>query len=182
MKAQQQRIAPAAALWAMGALACVLVLATHFVANLYAALGLAAIGLALAAYLAGTQGPGIQALAAGLLRLQARKREFLFDEVGSWRKGGELSSLVADVVEYNMHRREYYRGAVYGVGTPFLLCDAGGIITHVSKAMLAFLKREEKDVVGKSVSEAFYNTKGASITEKVIADKADISKEIELVL
>ena len=42
------------------------------------------------------------------------------------------------------------------------------------------LKKPESETVGKTVSEAFYGKSGVSITEKVIADKQDISKEIEL--
>ncbi|MBI5518774.1 MAG: heme NO-binding domain-containing protein [Desulfovibrio sp.] len=179
MKAQQQ-IPPAAGLWASGAVGAVLVLATYFTANLYAALGLGAICLAFGGYLASTQGAGNAPLMAGLQRLMSRRREFLFDEVKSWREFGELGVQVSEAFEYNMRRREFYRGAVHAVGTPFLLCDAGGIITHVSESMLALLKKSESEVQGRTVSEAFYNKKNASITEKVIADKMDISQELEL--
>jgi len=180
MKSQQQ-VAPGAGMWAIGAVGAVLVLGAYFTANLYAALGLAAICVALAAYLASTQGPGTEALKAGLLTLVERKRDFLFDEVNSWRKHGDLAALVAEVVDYNMRRREFYRGAVQAVGTPFLLCDSKGVITHVSASMLVLLKKPNAEVVGKTVSEAFYNKKGMSITEKVIADKQDLTREIELV-
>ncbi|MDQ7835128.1 MAG: methyl-accepting chemotaxis protein [Humidesulfovibrio sp.] len=149
---------------------------------MWVALGLAAVVVALAAYLATSQGPGTDALKAGLLRLLARKRDFAFDEVNSWRALGELPALVAEVVEYNMHRREFYRGAVDGVGTPFLLCDASGSITHVSASLLALLKRSDKDVVGKTVSEAFYNTKGTSITERCMSSKSDTSEDDTLKL
>ena len=54
MKSQQQ-IAPASAVWAIGGVGAVLVLAAFFTANLYATLGFAAIALALAGYLASTQ-------------------------------------------------------------------------------------------------------------------------------
>ncbi|MHC1701928.1 MAG: methyl-accepting chemotaxis protein [Humidesulfovibrio sp.] len=182
MIAQQKSIAPATAIWAVGALAAALVLAAHFAANLWVALGLAAVLVALAAYLATSQGPGTEALKAGLLKLLARKRDFLFDEVNSWRALGELPALAAEVVEYNMHRREYYRGAVQGVGTPFLLCDATGLITHVSASLLAMLKKTDKDVLGKTVSEAFYNAKGASITERCMASKVNTSEEDSLKL
>ncbi len=182
MNEQQKAIAPATAIWAVGGGAAVLVLAAHFVANLWVALGLAAVLVALAAYLAASQGSGVAVLKAGLLKLMARKRDFLFDEVNSWRVLGELPALVAEVVEYNMHRREYYRGAVMGVGTPFLLCDAAGLITHVSGSMLSLLKRVEADVMGKTVSEAFYGRKGQSFTERIMAEKGSLSEEVHLTL
>jgi methyl-accepting chemotaxis protein len=181
MKSQQQ-IPPAAGMWAIGAVGSVLVLGAFFAANLYATLGLAAICLALAGYLASSQGAGTEQLKTGLSKLLARKRDFLFDEVMSWREHGELSALASEVIEHNMRRREFYRGAVHAVGTPFLLCDTGGIITHVSSSMLALLKKNEADVQGKTVSEAFYNKKGASITERVLADKKDLSQELSLEL
>ncbi|HWR03039.1 MAG TPA: methyl-accepting chemotaxis protein [Humidesulfovibrio sp.] len=180
MKSQQQ-IPPAAGMWAIGAVGAVLVLGAFFTANLYASLGLAAICLGLAGYLASTQSNVAAQLMGGLMRVMARKRDFLFDEVKSWREYGELGALASEAFEYNMRRREFYRGAVHAVGTPFLLCDATGIITHVSESMLDLLKKKEADVQGKTVSEAFYNKKNASITEKVIAEKKDVSQELELV-
>ena len=182
MSIQQKSIAPAAALWILGGVAAVLMLAVHFAANLWVALGLAAVLVALAAYLATSQGPGVELLQAGLRKVLAGKRDFLFDEVHSWRAQGELPALVAEVVEYNMRRREYYRGAVQGVGTPFLLCDVAGAITHVSASMLAMLKRAEKDVAGKTVAEAFFGTKDASICERCMSSTCDLAEEQNLKL
>ncbi|GAB6124904.1 methyl-accepting chemotaxis protein [Humidesulfovibrio idahonensis] len=179
MKSQQQ-IPPAAGLWALGGVGAVLVLIAFFTANLYATLAMAAISIALAGYLASHQGQGTQVLKAGFEKLFSRKREFLYDEVQSWRGHGELADIAADVTEYGLRRREFYRGAVHAVGTPFMLCDINGLITHVSSAMLDMLKKPEADVVGKTVSEAYYNKKGVSVTEKVLADKQDLSKELEL--
>ena len=180
MRPTQQSITPAASLWGLGAIACALVVATHFIANLYAALGLAAIVIALAAYLASTQGPGTDQLKAGVLTLLSRKREFLFDEVASWRKQGELASLVADLVEFNMRRREFYRGAVEGVGTPYMLTDPTGSITHISPSMLAIAKRSKDTALGKTVSEVFYGRPGDSITERIMAERGSLDKEIQM--
>ncbi|OIO05404.1 MAG: chemotaxis protein [Desulfovibrionaceae bacterium CG1_02_65_16] len=181
MKSQQQ-IAPAAALWAIGGVGAALVLAAYFTANLYASLGFAVIALVLAGYLASTQQGGGGTLMEGVRKLLSHRREFMYDEVRSWRGHGELADLVSELTEYGLHRREFYRGAVHAVGTPFLLADSAGSITHVSRAMLEMLKKTEAEVVGKTVSEAFYNKKGGSITEKVIAEKQDISKEVNLAL
>jgi methyl-accepting chemotaxis protein len=181
MKSQQQ-IPPAAGMWAVGAVGSILILGAFLAANFYAALGLAAICLGLGGYLASRQGAGAEQLKTGLGKLMARKRDFLFDEVKSWREQGDLAALASEVIEYNMRRREFYRGAVHAVGAPFLLCDTGGVITHVSSSMLALLKKAEADVQGKTVSEAFYNKKGASITERVLADRKDLSQELSLEL
>ena len=182
MNAQQKSIAPATAIWVVGVVAAAFVVAAHFAANQWLALGLAALLVALAAYLATSQGPGTDGLKAGLLRLLARKRDFLFDEVNSWRSQGELAALVAEVVEYNMHRREYYRGAVQGVGTPFLLCDSTGSITHVSASLLTMLKKMDKDVMGKTVSEAFYGGKGSTFTEQCMTTSSNLAEEHSLKL
>ncbi len=182
MSAQQKSIPPATALWALGVAAAAFIAAAHFAANQWVALGLAVVLVALAAYLASGQGPGTDGLKAGLLRLNTRKREFLFDEVRSWPPLGELAALVSEVVEYNMHRREYYRGAVQAVGMPFLLCNATGTITHVSNSMLAILMRAEGDVMGKTVSEAFYGRKGQSIAERIMAEKGSMAEELHVTL
>jgi len=182
MKQQQQNLTPSVALWTLGAVACALLVGAHFAANLYASLGLAALILALAAYFALAQGPGTDRLKAGLTLLMSRRREFLFDEANSWRDGGELAALVAECVVYNMERREFYRGAIQAVGTPFMLCDAKGAVTHVSAAMLEMLKKPEAEVMGKTVSEAFYSRKGESITERTMAAKTNVSEELNLKL
>ncbi len=182
MNAAQKSLPPAIAIWITGALAAALVLAAHFAANLWVALGLSAVLVALAAYLAASQEPGAAGLKVGVLKLLARKRDFLYDEVNTWRPLGELPALVAELIEFNMQRREFYRGAVKGVGTPFLLCDADGLITHVSASMLNMLSKAEKDVAGKTVSEAFYNTKGSAITEKCMSTMSNMAEEQTLKL
>jgi methyl-accepting chemotaxis protein len=182
MNAQEKSIAPATAIWTVGVVAAAFVVAAHFAANQWMALGFAAVLVALAAYLATSQGPGTDGLKAGLARMLAKKRDFLFDEVNSWRPLGELANMVAELVEYNLHRREYYRGAVQAVGTPFLLCDFSGAITHVSASMLDLLVRAEADVKGKTVSEAFYGRKGESITERTMAVKGSVAEEMHLAL
>jgi len=58
MNAQQKSIAPASAIWIVGAVAAAFVVGAHFAANQWVALGLAALLVALAAYLATSQGPG----------------------------------------------------------------------------------------------------------------------------
>ncbi len=177
MNGQGKGVSAAAGLWSVGGLAALVVLGVHFSGNLWVAVGCAVVLLGLAAYFASAVGGGLEPLKAGLAKVIAAKREFLFDEVRSWKNLGEIPAMVSELVEYNMHRREYYRGAVHGVGTPFLLCDATGAITHVSGTLLAMLKKGEKDVVGKTVSEAFYGEKGHSFTEKCMTSSCNLSEE-----
>jgi len=44
------------------------------------------------------------------------------------------------------------------------------------------LKRGEGDVMGKTVSEAFYGRKGQSITERIMAEKGSMAEEVHLTL
>ncbi len=175
-------VSPSVGIWSVGGLAAAVIVGAHFAGNLWVAVGCAVVVLGLAAYFASVTGPGQEPLRAGLQKLLANKREFLFDEVRAWKDQGEIPALVSELVEYNLHRREYYRGAVHGVGTPFLLCDAAGAITHVSASLLAMLKKSEKDVVGKTVSEAFYNEKGHAFTEKCMSSSCNLAEEHELKL
>jgi methyl-accepting chemotaxis protein len=179
---EQQNLTPAAAIWTLGGVACALLAGAHFASNLYATIGLAVLALALAAYLASTQAGGMAPFKAGVQRLLARKREFLFDEVAQWRTMGEIPSLVADLIGYNMQRREFYRGAVYGVGTPFMLTDLESKVTHISPSMLAMTHRPKENVVGKTVAEVFYGHSGESITARIMGEKGSLEKEIQLKL
>jgi len=181
MKSQQQ-FTPAAALWSVGALGAALVLAAHFGAGLYASLALAAVLLGLTAYLASNQGAGQDKFKAGLQKMLARKRDFLFDEVNSWRELGEVPAIVADLLEFNLQRREFYRGAVQGVGTPYMLTDVKSAVTHISPSMLAMTQRGNENVIGKTVSEVFYGHSGESITSKIMNEKGSLQKEIQLKL
>jgi methyl-accepting chemotaxis protein len=181
MKSQQQ-ITPAAGIWAMGGVGAVLVLAAFFTANLYATLGMVAIALVLAGYLASTQGAGMEKFQAGLKKMLEHKRDFLFDEVNSWRSLGEIPALAADLVEFNLQRREFYRGAVQGVGTPYMLTDTKSAVTHISPSMLAMTQRGNEKVIGKTVAEVFYGHSGESLTSKIMSEKGSLEKEIQLKL
>ncbi|MBI4807004.1 MAG: heme NO-binding domain-containing protein [Desulfovibrio sp.] len=147
---------------------CVLIVAAYLAGNVYVAAAMAAIGLAASWFLSIQIQKPLDVLQSGFELLNAKKREFLLDEVTSWAQQGPLPALISEVVEFNMRRREFYRGAVHSLGTPFLMCDLKGVITHVSNSLLELLKKSEKDVVGKTVGQAFYNREGESITEKVM--------------
>ncbi|WP_243362973.1 methyl-accepting chemotaxis protein [Fundidesulfovibrio terrae] len=146
------------------------------------AAGLAVAGAVVSWFVAASVHTPLEQLRAGLALVNSRKREFLLREIAEWPKYGELAALASDVIGFNMRRREFYRGAVHALGTPFLMCDEKGLITHTSQSLLAFLGRPEKEVLGRTVGEAFYNRSGASHTEEVIRDKAKLSEEFEITL
>jgi len=161
---------------------CVLVLAAYFAGTVYAAIGFAVAGAVAAWFVSASVQKPQELLRAGLELVNSRKREFLLREVAEWTQYGELGALASEVLTFNMRRREYYRGAVYALGTPFLMCEEKSVITHTSQSLLEFLKKSEKDVLGHTVAEAFYNRSGDSLTEKVIRDKAKLSEEFEITL
>jgi methyl-accepting chemotaxis protein len=161
---------------------CVLILAAYWSGNVYVAAGMAVAGAVASWFVAASVHGPLEHLRAGLALVDSKKREFLLREVAEWSQHGPLAALAAEVVGYNMRRREFYRGAVHSLGTPFLMCDAKGVITHTSQTLLDFLGKPEQDVVGRSVSEAFYNRSGGSFTEQVLRDKARITQEVEITL
>jgi len=166
----------------LGACISVLIAAAYFVGNVYVTAGLVCAALAAAAVAARSIEAPLAALAADLGVLDKRNREFLYDIVATWKKLGPLGELASRVVSFNMQRREFYRGAVQAVGTPFLLCGPDSVITHASKSLMHLLNRSEKDVVGKTVSWAFYGREGASVALQVLRDKTDYAEEKELAL
>jgi methyl-accepting chemotaxis protein len=178
----QNLIAPKAAIWATGGIGAVLVIGACLTGSMYAAFAMAVICLALAGYLAANQGGGLEGLRDGLEKLNQNKRDFLFDEIAAWRQMGEVPALAADVLEFNMRRREFYRGAVYSVGTPFMLTDLASKVTHISPSMLAITRRPKENVIGKTVAEVFYGHSGESITARIMNEKSHLEKELQLKL
>jgi len=166
----------------LGVFCAALVAAAHFFANIYVTAGLACAALAVAALAGRRIEAPLAALADGLGVLNKRNREFLYDIVATWEKLGPLGVLASQVVSFNMQRREYYRGAVQAVGTPFLLCGPDGVITHASKSLMTLLQRSDKEVVGKTVNWVFFGSEGVSVTEQVLRDKTGFSGEKELTL
>jgi len=166
----------------VGAVLCALIIVSFYFANLWILIVCLAVGAACAIWLAMTVSGSQGLLMAGLSKVNERKRDFLFDEVQSWKGHGPLAALVSEVVAFNMHRREFYRGAVQAVGTPFLMCDEKGIVTHVSESMAALLKKPVKDIVGQTVGRAMYGKEGASVTEEVMRGKGKIAEEKRLTL
>ncbi len=165
-----------------GTVLCALILVTFFFPSLWVMLACVVVGAACVAWLALAVSEAERPLMEGLARINEKKRDFLFDEVLSWKGHGPLGAAVSEVVAFNMHRREFYRGAVQAVGTPFLLCDEKGVVTHVSDSMAALLKKTTRDIVGQSVGRTFYGKDGTSITEEVLRTKRKVAEEKRLTL
>jgi methyl-accepting chemotaxis protein len=166
----------------LGVFVAALIAAAYFIGNVYVTAGLMCLALAAAAIAGrGIEAP-LAALTADLGVLDKRNREFLYDIVASWTKFGPLGELASRVVSFNMQRREFYRGAVQAVGTPFLMCGPDGVITHASKSLMTLVKRSSQDVVGKTVSWVFYGREGVSVTDNVLREKKLFTAEKELTL
>jgi methyl-accepting chemotaxis protein len=161
---------------------CILFTGVFWLGNVWA--WAAALALGLAATLAITRSiASPQAkLTAGLDFLMAHRRDFLFKEVEAWKEISPLAARVAEAVIYNLHRREYYRGAVQAVGSPFLLCDREGVITHASNSLMELLHKSDKDVLGRTVGEAFYGKGSDSLTTNAMHSRSRITEEKSLTL
>ncbi|MHC1711552.1 MAG: methyl-accepting chemotaxis protein [Solidesulfovibrio sp.] len=158
------------------------VVAASFIASPYISILIALAGC-VAAWLASRRiNAPIQGLFSGFLKNNVDHRTFLLDEVGSWKAFGPLGEQASEAMTFNILRREYYRGAVLAVGTPFLICNKEGIITHASDSLSTMLQKPLKDVIGKTVSQAFYNKNGVSMTEKALRDGASAQAESDLTL
>ncbi|MEW5772849.1 MAG: methyl-accepting chemotaxis protein [Thermodesulfobacteriota bacterium] len=156
---------------------CILFAGVFWLDNVWAWAAALAVGLAATLAAARCAAGPQNKLSAGLQGLMARRREFPFKEVESWKEFGPLAAQVSEAVIYNMHRREYYRGAVQAVGSPFLLCDRDGVITHASNSLMELLRKQEKDVVGRNVGEAFYGRGHDSHTADAMRHGAHIAEE-----
>lgn len=72
--------------------------------------------------------------------------------------------------------------AVSKAESPCIIVDAKGIIQHASHGTMELLEKPAQNVIGKTVSEAFYNKPGASLTEKVMQQRGHLRQEAEITL
>ncbi|MFU2207352.1 methyl-accepting chemotaxis protein [Solidesulfovibrio sp. C21] len=166
----------------LGALFAVCVIGSTLLGNLIVAVVLAIVGL-IVAWLATSRinGP-LGKLHDGLFRVNNDPRTFFLDEVLSWEKLGPIGEEISKALAFNMLRREYYRGAITGVGTPFFICNKEGRITHASNTLADLLHKKHEAIIGKTVSQSFYNKDGVSLTEKALQTGKSEHAERDLTL
>jgi methyl-accepting chemotaxis protein len=161
---------------------CLLIVVSSLVDNLLIGIGLAVAGLIAAWILAVRVDAPLRELLDCLVRMNTNHNAYLLDEVLHWKTLGPLGVQASEALTFNMQRREYYRSAVMAVGTPFLICNKDGMITHVSQSLLKLLEKTAPDVIGKTVSQAFYNKNGVSITEQALRSGEAVQAECDLTL
>jgi len=173
---------PGTASLLMGSILSVCIIALAFVANLYISIAVAVIGCLTAFFVAKRINKSIDPLFQGFQKLNSDNKKNFLDEVESWKALGPLGQQAAEALEFNMLRREYYRSAITAVGTPFFICNKHGIITHCSQKMCDMLRKPLADISGKTVSQAFYNKSGVSITESALQSGNSHQAEHDLTL
>jgi methyl-accepting chemotaxis protein len=182
MQTQHNAPSPATPCLALGIVLSICILGASLADNVYLAAGLCLAGL-LATFVIGQRiAAPLRKLYNDLWNINNNPRQYYLDKVESWKGLGPLGEQAEAVLSFNMSRREYYRAAILHVGTPFLICNKDGIITHASHALTAMLRKDEKDVVGKTVSQAFYNKDGVSLTEKALHARQAQAAERDLTL
>ena len=160
--------------------ACIIVVSV--IGNLYIAITLALAGCIASWLASGRVNAPVQGLFSGFYKLNTDHKTFLLGEVESWKELGPLGVQASSAMSFNMLRREYYRGAIFGVGTPFLICNKEGAITHASNSLAEMLRKPHDTLIGKSVSLAFYNKPGISLTERALRDGCSLHEERDLTL
>ncbi len=78
--------------------------------------------------------------------------------------------------------REFYEGAIDGLGNPAFVAGLDGRIVVATKAFVELLKKPESQIVGETVSQALYNKSGVSISEKVLESKQAVDDTADLEL
>ena len=168
-------------LW-LGIILSLSVAASTFLSNLYIAAAITILGCVAAWIVANRINAPIQKLFQGFQKINSDPRTFYMDEVASWKELGSLGQEASQAFEFNMLRREYYRAAVLAVGTPFIITNKDGIITHCSQSMAELLRKPQPELIGKTISQAAYNKNGVSITENALRDGSTIQAERDLTL
>jgi methyl-accepting chemotaxis protein len=150
--------------WILGLVWLAMLLVVYFLKDkIWLAGGAAVVGLGATAFVASRLGnPWAVLLESGREFLKTGQPESL---EGIPEEAGELLREARSAAK----ELEFYKGALHAVGNPLLVCDEKGIIVFASEALLELLRKRENQVAGYTVSEAFYNKKGESITEAVLA-------------
>jgi len=99
-------------------------------------------------------------------------------------KGGLGNSIcsIAKIMSESQRQTVFYEGALKGLGNPAFLCDAKGRIFLATKSLFDLLKKPATQVIGHTVSQAFYNKDETSVTEKVLKNKKAIEDIVDLEL
>ncbi|WP_231583688.1 methyl-accepting chemotaxis protein [Desulfovibrio sp. TomC] len=168
-------------LW-LGIILSLCIVVTTFFANMYIAVSIAVLGCVASWIVAQRINSPLQRLFQGFQKVNSDHKTFFLDEVISWQALGPLGQEASEAFEFSLLRREYYRAAVLAVGTPFLITNKDGIITHCSQTMAELLRKPQRDLIGKTVSQAAYNKTGIAITEKALQDGSSIQAERDLAL
>ncbi|MBI9080627.1 MAG: heme NO-binding domain-containing protein [Pseudodesulfovibrio sp.] len=87
---------------------------------------------------------------------------------------------IAKVMSETQRLKCLYEGSLKGLGNPALLCDVEGHILLATQSMFGLLKKPGSQVLGHTVSKAFYNKDGVSITEKVLRNRKAIEEVVDL--
>ena len=183
MSAPKKTLSPSAAVLGLGLGLAALFAAAVFLANLYVTLGVLGLGVIVALVLSKALSGPVQGFAAALRDMDKRRRDLtLKDQCRAWGQWGELPGLAGELFAYNIERREYYRGAVIGMGNPFFLADSKGTITHASRTLFELLRKTEKEVVGQSVGSAFEGHDGGSFAAEVMAKGSKTHDERDLAI
>ncbi len=179
----KKTLSPSAAVLILGVGLSILSAAAAFLGNLAATLAVPILGLAAAVLLAARLAGPAKGFAAALAHMDTNRRDLtLKEQCLQWGRWGEVPALAGDLFAYNIERREYYRGAVVGIGNPFFLANAKGVITHASRTLSDLLKKSEKDVVNRSVGLAFTGADGGFFAAEVMARGTKLAEERVLTL
>ncbi|QGY41365.1 PAS domain-containing protein [Pseudodesulfovibrio cashew] len=121
----------------------------------------------------------------------ARRRRVLLRGLEALAEGRDLSvgadsvpllSPLAECLGSIRERVAFFESAFKGLGYPAILCDREGRISLCSKGFLALLDKPEKDILGQSVSRAFYGDDRESFTEKALKGEEDFRETLDLTL
>ncbi|MDC0335814.1 methyl-accepting chemotaxis protein [Pseudodesulfovibrio sp.] len=100
-------------------------------------------------------------------------------EIGKDELSRSLCEL-ASIMARNQQDKLFFQGALKGLGNPAFVADLDGHIVMATRSLLTLLNKNASQVVGLTVSQAFYNKEGVSVTEKVLETRKSIEESVDL--
>ncbi|WP_207262278.1 methyl-accepting chemotaxis protein [Desulfovibrio sp. Huiquan2017] len=95
--------------------------------------------------------------------------------------GGAMGPL-SEALSAQREAADFCARAFRALAGPALLSDAEGHIRQASRPLLALLHKTEDQAVGQTVSRAFYDRDGVSVTEKALRTMKPVAESLDLKL
>ncbi|WP_250645489.1 methyl-accepting chemotaxis protein [Salidesulfovibrio onnuriiensis] len=126
--------------------------------------------------------PSLSRIHDALERLDSEEGRAEFDELAEKAGLADVVKGVREHYERERDREMLFHNALRVLGNQVIVCNGDGKIMLATESVLGMLEKPMTQILGFTVSQAFYNTQGQSITEKVLKDGKGVDAVTDITL